>query len=340
MFQQSGVLTERTANDALSYCLANVCPETSPIGRTHRYQDVSGQDSPWFAVFQDDEECPDDEGAYALRNNGQVDLNVSSRMDIEYEDEHLFLNAQTRPPSSPSLSTARYTSFGSAATNLSDDNTTYASGSTDWHSQSHGVSASTVSTEPSLVFEVLLPEELDDSCPPSHIHSALDTAFPMDIDSDVRSHYTFSTVSTTSESRIISKLRALAQACNADAQCRLGVCYYHGDMVKVDHGEALLWFTRAAKQGLGDAQYNLGCMHYGNDDDEMDKKAVEWFRLAASQGHKEAQYFLGECYVAGRGAPQNYQQALHWYRLSARQGYMKAKHAIALIERNVYGSES
>ena len=49
-------------------------------------------------------------------------------------------------------------------------------------------------------------------------------------------------------------------------------------------------------------------------------QARKWYRRAAGQGDGEAQFELGWAYAEGQGAPQNYAEAIKWYRKAARAG--------------------
>ena len=59
-------------------------------------------------------------------------------------------------------------------------------------------------------------------------------------------------------------------------------------------------------------------------------QAVLWYRKAAGQGVSNAQWALAQCYRRGDGTPVNYDQAMYWYAEAASKGYTKAfKHLIA-----------
>jgi TPR repeat protein len=84
-----------------------------------------------------------------------------------------------------------------------------------------------------------------------------------------------------------------------------------GDGVEQDSRQAVDCYRRAAKQGLVDAQYNLGiCYDQGIGVGMDTKQALAWFRKAAEQGNVGAQYYLGTCYANGDGVAQDYQQAV------------------------------
>ena len=48
-------------------------------------------------------------------------------------------------------------------------------------------------------------------------------------------------------------------------------------------------------------------------------EAVKWFRKAAEQGHGSAQYNLGLAYMEGKGVPEDYVRAHMWFNLVAAQ---------------------
>ena len=61
--------------------------------------------------------------------------------------------------------------------------------------------------------------------------------------------------------------------------------------------------------------------------------AVMWFRRAADQGLKTAQWDLGLMYENGFGVQRDYVQAHMWYNLSATQGWAVAADARNKLER-------
>jgi len=85
-------------------------------------------------------------------------------------------------------------------------------------------------------------------------------------------------------------LQVLADQGHAEAQNKLGECYYNGD-------------------GVG---YN-------------GKKAVELFRESAKLGNIAAFANLGGCYELGNGVRQNYSTALSWYKKAAKKGHAESR---------------
>lgn len=115
--------------------------------------------------------------------------------------------------------------------------------------------------------------------------------------------------------------RKAAEQGNADAQNLLGLCYDNGEGVDHNPIEAFKWYGKAAEQGLAVAQYNLGnCYADGNGVKKNVKKAAKWFQKAAEQGNADAQNLLGHCYDNGEGVWKNATEAVKWYRMAAEQG--------------------
>ena len=69
-----------------------------------------------------------------------------------------------------------------------------------------------------------------------------------------------------------------------------------------------------AKQGIAEAQYNLGLMYSrGEGVPRDDKEAMRWYRLSAEQGFAESQTNLGLMYGKGQGVPRDDKEAMRWY---------------------------
>jgi len=105
------------------------------------------------------------------------------------------------------------------------------------------------------------------------------------------------------------------------AQTVLGEIYENGDGVAKDARSATKWYTKAAEQGLAQAQFRLSRM-YGKDGiPENDKEELKWLTKAAQQGHVRAQEWLGICYQQGwTGALEDYTEAYKWFILAETGG--------------------
>ena len=187
---------------------------------------------------------------------------------------------------------------------------------------------------------------------------------------------------TSKETAQLSELNFLslkreAEAGDAAAQTRLGMCYEFGryimnkdadldsvsdadinaiadnELEKVsptavkylnliitpkDPVKAVAWYRKAAEQGHAGAQYSLGQMYdNGEGVPEDDVQALEWYRKAAEQGNAGAQYDLGRMYDNGEGVPKDAVQAVAWYRKAAEQGNAGAQFNLGWMYRNGEG---
>lgn len=129
-------------------------------------------------------------------------------------------------------------------------------------------------------------------------------------------------------------LEPLARAGNPVAQTRLATLYYHGHGVRESDAQAQQWFERAARQGLAEAQFNLGNMYaYGlaqvPQGQDPQRLAAQWIFEAARQGHADAQYSLGILFLTGSGVTQSAQEARKWIGRAAEQGHADARSYLA-----------
>lgn len=116
-----------------------------------------------------------------------------------------------------------------------------------------------------------------------------------------------------------AELARKAQAGNAEAQYKLGLCYSYGWGITKDEAEAVKWFRKAAEQGLAKAQYDLGFCYYNGFGITEDKaEGVKWFRKAAEQGYEFAYFSLGLCH---QYYTKNKEEAIYWYKKYANTEY-------------------
>ena len=82
-----------------------------------------------------------------------------------------------------------------------------------------------------------------------------------------------------------------------------------------------------------DSQYNLGVMLTKGQGCEKDtEKALIWFERAAKLGMPEAQLAAADAYRIGKDVPVDLEVARVWYEAAAAQG----NHAGARIDKNIY----
>ena len=93
--------------------------------------------------------------------------------------------------------------------------------------------------------------------------------------------------------------------------------------------KALEYFTKAAKQGNRDAQYNVGLAYVRGEGVVKDfAKAYTWFEKAAYQDDAGAQYNVGVMSVNGEGVVADPLTAYVWFKLADEKGYEGAKEAM------------
>ena len=86
----------------------------------------------------------------------------------------------------------------------------------------------------------------------------------------------------------VKEIRTAAEKGNAEDQLNLGAFYEYGIDVPKDEKKAFYWYTKAANQGLAEAQYSLGLITFLRGGKNDAKQAFKWFGKAAEQGHPGA----------------------------------------------------
>ena len=105
---------------------------------------------------------------------------------------------------------------------------------------------------------------------------------------------------------------------DAESQYELAWMYQHGEGIIQDNGEAVKWYTKAAKQGHGKAQYSLARIYEGGMYNY--EEAVKWYTKAAEQGDIRAQTSLAWMYDQGKGVAKDHKEAAKWFRRVANNG--------------------
>jgi TPR repeat protein len=132
----------------------------------------------------------------------------------------------------------------------------------------------------------------------------------------------------------LSDTRRRAESGDAQAQYELGFAYWSGQDVPRDHGEALRWYEKAARQGVPYAQFELGQMIELGQGTKADQAlAFQWFRSAAERDHPEAAYNLGLSYFEGKGVDRSLSKAKTWLGRAKELGYPNAEQALSQLDR-------
>jgi TPR repeat protein/GTPase SAR1 family protein len=104
--------------------------------------------------------------------------------------------------------------------------------------------------------------------------------------------------------------------------------------------EAIVWYRRAAEQGLAVAQANLGqkliVESSGNSDGS---EGFKWLMKAAEQGYAIAENMIGCCFMDGLACAQNPEMAFAWIKKAAEQGHPEAEANLARCYEEGIGTE-
>ncbi|MGN5454984.1 MAG: tetratricopeptide repeat protein [Candidatus Kurthia intestinigallinarum] len=139
---------------------------------------------------------------------------------------------------------------------------------------------------------------------------------------------------------IKQRKKLLKQAAKGDIDAQITVAHYYftGQYgFEEDEQKAYEWYSKAAKQGSGDAMSKIGELYqYGFGVEKDNAKANLWFLKGADQGSAEAQFQ----YANALKQQGDYRQAYQYYYLAAEQQYPEAedemlrlKHTTALIDK-------
>ncbi len=130
--------------------------------------------------------------------------------------------------------------------------------------------------------------------------------------------------------------KQLAKRNNAEAICKIGVCYDYGHGVLEDTAEAVKWYRKAADLGLPDAMNFLGeCYFYGSGVTQDSAKMIEWYLKAADLGQTDAMNNLGDCYRYGQRVTQDHAEAVKWYHKAADLGHVEAMYNLGSIAEDI-----
>src|SRR6266403_1456755 len=121
------------------------------------------------------------------------------------------------------------------------------------------------------------------------------------------------------------------------AQNNLGSMYLKGLGVGKDNALGLSWIRKAAEQGHANAQFNVALMYdHGVGVSKDEAQAFAWLRKAAEQGVDAASSLVGFDYELGKGVAKDVVQAAIWSRKAAEHGFSQAQYNLGLMyERGV-----
>ena len=121
---------------------------------------------------------------------------------------------------------------------------------------------------------------------------------------------------------------------NTDAEYGLGCLYANPDFSEYNIPKSIEHFFKAAEAQNQFAQYQLGRLYLGeNEDIPRDiEKALSFLQLSADQGNQFAQYQLGRLYLGEKeDIPKDIEKALSFLQLSADQGNQFAQYQLGKL---------
>lgn len=108
----------------------------------------------------------------------------------------------------------------------------------------------------------------------------------------------------------IENLENLAKQGNGEAQYELGLRYYKGVGVEADYDKARKYLESAVENGENAAAYYLGVIYYNGKGTPTDHaKAKACFEKAEADNNIFSSYYLGKLYYWGDGVEQDLQKA-------------------------------
>ena len=140
----------------------------------------------------------------------------------------------------------------------------------------------------------------------------------------------------TQAETVYEELELQAEQGDAASSFELGVRYYLGNGVTLDHSEALQWLTLALEQGDTRAQGYLDTLYANNQGIPLDD--ITSVRSAAERGHVVSQFNLGVMYANGKNVIQDHAEAMKWYGLAADGGHLGAQYNLGVMHHNGNGT--
>lgn len=143
---------------------------------------------------------------------------------------------------------------------------------------------------------------------------------------------------TSSELLAQNSQRLAAYEGNPEAQFKLALAYSQD---KTNYPLAAYWYTQAARQGMPNAQYNLGHFYLQGIGVKQDtSKTIKWWKQAAHQNYPQAQHNIGTAYFEGIGVEKNPQLAKQWFERCAELGSAACIKSLAVVKENMPSPEA
>ena len=127
-------------------------------------------------------------------------------------------------------------------------------------------------------------------------------------------------------------LLSLAETGDVNAQYKLGMAYFIGDIYPQDDAKSFEWFMKAAENGHATALARVGQMYQiGAGVHEDFGKAHEYYQKAVELGDEEGMFCLGELYSSGEHVEQDSDKAASLFEKAAEKGHYKSLLNLSMI---------
>ena len=129
-----------------------------------------------------------------------------------------------------------------------------------------------------------------------------------------------------------AEIRKLADSGDAMMQYVFGWMLMKGVNVEKDMPRGTAYVEKAAKGGIGEAQYIVGSLfEYGHAGYPKDlKKAIGWYEKGIARGNTKAMVNLAYMYQDGKGLPINDRRAIALFNDAAKAGDSRAQMVMAM----------
>ena len=107
-----------------------------------------------------------------------------------------------------------------------------------------------------------------------------------------------------------------------------------------DYKNALKVWEPLAKDGLSNAQYNVGLMHHnGLGTKQNFKEAYYWLLLSSEQGNLNSIRLISTLYALGNGVKKDYLKSYMWAKIGADNGDQNSKILLDGLLKEMKSSE-
>ena len=120
-----------------------------------------------------------------------------------------------------------------------------------------------------------------------------------------------------------------------EADLEIGNLFYAGDVIEKNRDKARQHYLHAAEEGNAMAMYNIGKMYQ----EDAGTLAVQWYEKAAENGLPKAMNQLAQMYYIGTIVPQDLQKTVEYYEMSAQHDDTKAMYNLASLYQSGVGVE-